>query len=120
MPRATPERKRDAVPPQPRENRPVHTIRHRSIKASIWRNATSKGPVYNVIVVRGFKDGDQWKDSHSFGYDDLPIVAKLLNDCHSFITTLGETERRKASAAKDAGPANVPTSDRDRRPERPA
>jgi hypothetical protein len=62
MPRATPERKGDPVPPQSGENRPVHTIRHRSIKASIWRNATAKGPVYNVIVVRGFKDGDVWKD----------------------------------------------------------
>jgi len=92
MARATSERKRDAVPLQSQENRPVHTIRHRSIKASIWRNATDKGPVYNVIVVRGFKDGDEWKDSHSFGYDDLPIVAKLLNDCHSFITDLRTKE----------------------------
>jgi len=56
MPRVAPDRKRDAVSPQPGENRPVHTIRHRSIKASIWRNLTLKGPVYNVIVVRGFKD----------------------------------------------------------------
>jgi hypothetical protein len=102
MPRQTSERKRDAVPPQPQKNRPIHTIRHRSIKASIWRNATAKGPVYNVIVVRGFKDGDVWKDSHSFGYDDLPIVAKLLNDCHSFITSLNERERRKVSAATAA------------------
>ncbi|MGA2440697.1 MAG: hypothetical protein ABSH08_07050 [Tepidisphaeraceae bacterium] len=120
MPRATPERKRDTVPPQPRDNRPVHTIRHRSIKASIWRNVTAKGPVYNVIVVRGFKDGDGWKDSHSFGYDDLPIVAKLLNDCHSFITSLNERERRKVPAAADAMPADPPAPDRTRRPERPA
>jgi hypothetical protein len=98
MPRATPEKRRDAVSPQPMDNRPVHTIRHRSIKASIWRNTTAKGPVYNVIIVRGFKDGDEWKDSHSFGYNDLPIVAKLLNDCHSYITTLSEKERRKAPA----------------------
>ena|ERR1700683_1515494 len=87
--------------PPPQKERPIHTIRHRSIKASIWRNDTAKGPVFNVTVVRGFRDGDAWKDSHSFGYDDLPIVAKLLNDCHSFITNLREKEAvatRKATA----------------------
>jgi hypothetical protein len=120
MPRAIPEKKRDAVPPQARDNRPIHTIRHRSIKASIWRNATAKGPVYNVTVVRGFKDGDGWKDSHTFGYDDLPIVAKLLNDCHSFVTILSERERKKTPHPPDAVPASVSPSDRNRRPERPA
>jgi hypothetical protein len=119
MPRVNPERKRDSVPPHPQENRPVHTIRHRSIKASIWRNATAKGAVYNVVIVRGFKDGEGWKDSHSFGYDDLPIVAKLLNDCHSFITSLNEKERRKAPASTDSGPAGAPIPDRNRRPDRP-
>ncbi len=101
MPRSVTQKRPDSGQPQPRESRPVHTIRHRSIKASIWRNATAKGPVYNVVIVRGFKDGDEWKDSHSFGYDDLPIVAKILNDCHSFITNLRDketTESRKATA----------------------
>jgi hypothetical protein len=120
MPRATPERKRDAVPTQTQDNRPVHTIRHRRIKASIWRNATTKGSVYNVVVVRGFKDGNEWKDSHSFGYDDLPIVVKLLNDCHSFITSLGEKDRRKAPAPTGAVANDAPASDRIRRPDRPA
>jgi hypothetical protein len=105
MRRAPSERKRDTVPAKPRDNRPIHTIRHRSIKASIWRNATEKGPVYNVTIIRGFRDGDQWKDSHSFGYDDLPIVAKLLNDCHSFITILSERERRATVANAKASPA---------------
>jgi hypothetical protein len=91
----------EPVLPLPEETRPVHTIRHRSIKASIWRNATGKGPVYNVVVVRGYKDGEEWKDSHSFGYDDLPIVAKLLNDCHSFITDLYAKE--SAENRKPAG-----------------
>ena len=112
MPRATPKRKRDAIPPQSRDTRPVQTIRHRSIKASIWRNATSKGPVYNVTIVRGFKDDDGWKDSHSFGYDDLPIVAKLLNDCHSYITSLIAKERRTARMAEPNEAANPGASRR--------
>ena len=92
MPRQVTQKRPDIGPSQLQDSRPVHTIRHRSIKASIWRNMTPKGPVYNVTIVRGFKDGDDWKDSHSFGYDDLPIVAKILNDCHSHITNLRSKE----------------------------
>src|SRR6478609_5489105 len=36
-------------------NKPVHTVRHRSIKATIWKNETSNGPMYNVTVVRSYR-----------------------------------------------------------------
>ena len=88
---------RSAAPPPPDPSlpvRPVHTIRHRSLKVSIWRNDTAKGPVYNVTLVRGYREGEEWKDSHSFGYDDLPIIAKLLHDAHSFITGLRAKSER--------------------------
>ena len=38
------------------ENRPVHTVRHRSLKATIWRNQTDKGPLYNVVITRSYRD----------------------------------------------------------------
>lgn len=110
--------RQEPVQPVPQDNRPVHTIRHRSIKASIWRNDTDKGPVYNVTIVRGYKDGEEWKDSHSFSYNDLPIVAKLLNDCHSYISSLIAEERRQARAA-DGASNGVSGSGRSNRPERP-
>jgi hypothetical protein len=118
MIRPKPKVKQDPSLPMPQDNRPVHTIRHRSIKASIWRNATGKGPVFNVTVVRGYKDGDEWKDSHSFSYDDLPIVAKLLNDCHSYITSLIAKERPKARTTPE--PNEGAGFNRSRRPERPS
>lgn len=83
-------------------NAPVHTIRHRRIKVAIWENQTVKGPMYAVSVTRSFKKDDVWKDTHSFTYDDLPIVAKLLNDAHSAISTL--MTRTRTPAAKPAGP----------------
>lgn len=112
MNRPAPKAKPDPVLPMPHDNQPVHTIRHRSIKASIWRNTTGKGPVYNVTVVRSYKDGNEWKDSHSFSYDDLPIVAKLLNDCHSYITSLIAKERRTARMAEPNEAANPDASRR--------
>lgn len=83
-------------------NVPVHTIRHRRIKVAIWENQTAKGPMHAVSVTRSFKKDDVWKDTHSFTYDDLPIVAKLLNDAHSAISAL--IVRAKTPAAKPAGP----------------
>ena len=80
-------------------NQPVHTVRHRSIKATIWRNETEKGYMYNVTVVRSFRDGEGWRDSHSFSYDDLMNVAKLMYDAHSVISAL---------RAKDAAARTVP------------
>ena len=48
-------------------NQPVHRIRHGAISASIWRQETEKGPVFNVTFQRSYKDGEKWKTSNSFG-----------------------------------------------------
>lgn len=72
----------------PRE-RPVHVVRFGSIKGAVWRNMTDMGnasrPMYNVTFSRSFKDGEQWRDSSSFGLDDLLTVSKVANECHSWI-----------------------------------
>ena len=74
-------------------NKPVHTVRHRSIKATIWKNETSNGPMYNVTVVRSYRDdNDAWKDSHSIGYDDLMNVAALMYEAHAYISGLRAKE----------------------------
>lgn len=84
-------------------NKPVHTVRHRSIKATIWKNETSSGPMYNVNIVRSYKDDNgEWKDSHSIGYDDLMNVAALMYEAHAFISGVRtkETGARKQPARR--------------------
>lgn len=71
------------------KNRPVHEIRLGRIKAAIWENETDNGIRHNVTVSRLYKDGDQWKDSTSFGRDDLPLVAKVVDHAHSWIFEQG-------------------------------
>jgi len=71
------------------KNRPVHEIRLGRIKAAIWENETDNGVRHNVTVSRLYKDGDQWKDSTSFGRDDLPLVAKVVDHAHSWIFEQG-------------------------------
>ncbi len=36
-------------------NRPLHTLRHRSIKAVIWRNETEKGIMFNITLIRSYR-----------------------------------------------------------------
>ena len=67
------------------KKRPVHEIRLGRIKAAIWENDTQNGTRHNVTLSRLYKDGDQWKDTTSFGRDDLPLVAKVSDQAHSWI-----------------------------------
>lgn len=82
-------------------NKPVHTVRHRSLKATIWKNETSTGPMYNVIVLRSYREeGGEWKDSPSIGYDDLMNVAALMYEAHAHISGLRAKDRSSRSDSK--------------------
>ncbi|MHB8902707.1 MAG: hypothetical protein ACYC6Y_28440 [Thermoguttaceae bacterium] len=65
--------------------KPVHEVRFGRIRAAIWENEAPNGIVYNVTLIRSYRDGEQWKDSTSFGRDDLPLVAKVADLCHTWI-----------------------------------
>lgn len=67
------------------KQKPAHEIRLGRIKATIWENETEQGTRHNVTVSRLYKDGDEWKQSASFGRDDLPLVAKAVDMAHTWI-----------------------------------
>lgn len=67
------------------KSKPVHEIRFGRVKAAIWENDTQNGTRHNVTFSRLYKDGDQWKDSTSFGRDDLPLLAKVADRVHTWI-----------------------------------
>lgn len=71
--------------------RPVHEIRMGRIRAAIWENETQNGTRYNVTLSRLYRDDDQWKDSSSFGRDDLPLVAKVADQVHTWIYQQSQT-----------------------------
>jgi hypothetical protein len=85
---------------------PMHTLRHRSIKAVIWKNQTDKGVMHNVTITRSYRDQEsgQWHDTHSIGYDDLMNVAALMYEAHGYISNLKAKEaKRSKPAAKSVG-----------------
>lgn len=64
---------------------PVQEIRMGRIRAAVWENETQNGIRHNVTISRLYKEGDNWKDSTSFGRDDLPLVAKVVDLAHTWI-----------------------------------
>ena len=64
---------------------PAHEIRLGRIRATIWENDTQNGVRYNVTFQRVYKDGEEWKESVSFGRDDLLLVAKAADQAHTWI-----------------------------------
>lgn len=62
--------------------KPAHEIRLGRIKATIWCNDTDNGKRYNMTLSRLYRDGDEWKQTTSFGRDDLPLIAKVSDLVH--------------------------------------
>ena len=79
--------------------RPVHDIRMGLIKAAIWANDTKSGTRHNVTVARLYKtdDGD-WRDSNSFGRDDLPVVKEVLDQAWKWIFSQGQQKVQEKAA----------------------
>jgi hypothetical protein len=68
------------------KQRPAHEIRLGAVKATIWPNETSAGVRHNVTIARLYKDGDdKWQQTESFGREDLPLVAKVVDQAHDWI-----------------------------------
>ncbi len=72
------------------------------IRAAIWENETQNGTRHNVTISRIYKDGDDWKDTTSFGRDDLLLVGKVMDRAHSWIFT----QNAKSSERNGNGDVN--------------
>ena len=78
-------------------NRPAHTARYGAIKCTIWRNESRNGPFFSTVISRSYKEGEDWRESPSFGQEDLPTVAKAALDAHSWVREQLDSEREAAS-----------------------
>lgn len=68
------------------ENRPVHVIRRKGVKASIFINKSGDNEFAKVIIQRIYRDdGGSWKTTTSFGRDDLPLVSLVTERAWEWI-----------------------------------
>jgi hypothetical protein len=56
-----------------------------TVKAAIWKNDSNGISRHNVTVARIYRDEEGWKTSDSFGREQLPLLAKVVDQAHSWI-----------------------------------
>ena len=80
------------------KSKPVHEVRLGRIKAAVWENESQNGTRHNVTLQRLYvDDAGQWQTSQSFGRDDLPLVAKVVDLAHSWIYEHAQDNRSPQS-----------------------
>ena len=99
MARSQSNARQDAQPDSSAKERPAKVIRLRNIRGNIWANKTRDGQntFYNVTLDRIWKEEDdvnpdgevrkkgEWHQSPSFGADDLLLVGKVADLCHTWV-----------------------------------
>ena len=73
--------------------RPTATVRIGTVKTAIWPNKAGERTRYNVTFSKRYRDAEgQWKTTHSFGRNDLLVLAKVADQAHSQIVELEQAE----------------------------
>jgi len=89
---------------EPEKNRPAHQFRFGPVKAIIWPRETTAGVRHNVTLARLYRDQDQWKQTQTFGRDDLLPLAKALDLAHTWICEREQQEVRSADSTPRLSP----------------
>lgn len=95
MPNPTTPARRE--PPDDGANRPIDEVRIGRIKAAIWANPTENGVRHNVTFSRLYKEGDEWRDTDSFGRDDLLLLVKVADRAHTRICDMQAATGREGT-----------------------
>ena len=71
-------------------NAPVKKIRIGGVTATIWKNEAEGRSFYNTTIVRSYRDKEteEWKETSSYGHDDLLNVAKVADRAEACIAKL--------------------------------
>lgn len=90
---------KNQMTPSTSNNKPVHTIRHGVVSASIWRQESDQGSVFNVTFQRSYKDGDDWKNSTSFGRNNLLVVSLIAARAFEWIGNQPRQPKRQLTSS---------------------
>lgn len=83
------------------KNEPVYRYRLGRIVGVVWFNEGADGSGWRSVQVHRLykEDGDvKWRRSSSFSRDDLPLVCKVADRCHTWIL---ELRRKDSEQAED-------------------
>jgi hypothetical protein len=67
-------------------NKPTHTLRCGNIKATIWQNASEKGPFFATTFSRSYKNhSGAWRSGTSYGLTDLEALLNVAHEAKEWI-----------------------------------
>ncbi|MEM8759768.1 MAG: hypothetical protein AAGE83_05505 [Pseudomonadota bacterium] len=93
------------------KNRPADTLRDGSLKATIWRNESEKGPYHTVNLSRTYKDEQgTFHDSQSFRAKDMLPLSELSRQAHYRAGDLNREafkEQRREAPQQDRNPCRA-------------
>lgn len=79
--------------------KPVETLRDGRLKATIWRNFGDNGTFYSVEISRTYKDGDDYKNAHSYSGAELLKVSRLSLKAYDRVGDFLIEDEDRANAA---------------------
>ena len=82
-------------------NKPAAELRIGAVEATVWENEVGGITRHNVTFSRIYRDEEQWKTTHSFGFNNLLTLAKLADQAHTLIAERNAEAAPSASAADD-------------------
>ena len=75
------------------------------MRGAVWDNSTENGTRFNLTLSRLYKNADgKWRDSSSFGREDLPLVMKV---CDLAFTWMYQTHASDKEEPEVAEAANI-------------
>jgi hypothetical protein len=67
-------------------NQPVHVLRRRGVKVSVFENRSGDTEFHKVAVQKIYRDSSgAWKTTNSLGRDDLPLAQMLMGRAWEWI-----------------------------------
>ena len=76
-----------------KKKEPIERIRIGRVTAAIWQNESQNGQWYNVTLTRSYKEGDEYRDSHSLAGTDILLGAAALERAFALAGELQKGEK---------------------------
>ena len=85
------------------KTRPVQEFKIGRVRGAVWDNSTENGARFNLTLSRLYKNADgKWRDSSSFGREDLPLVMKVCDLAMTWMYQTPVTDSQEAEATEAA------------------
>lgn len=83
--------------------KPVAEVRIGKVKAAIWANEREQRTDYNVTLTRVYRKDDEWRNTTSYGRDDLLVLEKVVSAAYAKVQELIDADRQARSGGNGSG-----------------